>query len=249
MLLTDEQRQKMALYVRSYILRSAENFGHRNAAHRASARWTHTLNVVKNANLIMNGEVVGDDVRSVVEVAALFHDIDHYTVQLMYHAARGAETATRWLTKEGYDPAFIKRVSMVIRNHHTDLDDDVPVEEQIAEIVSTLNYETRVVMDADTLDKIGVNNILQAVMTMTQNGQRLSDIAQELASGWPVQRASLWKQLLTTKTGQVLGEERYQFYEAFLQQIATEIAFSDPYPTLTMTQEIAQVAQFLPKKA
>lgn len=247
--LSAEQRQKMALYVRSYILRSAENFGHHHADSRASARWTHTLNVVKNADLIMNGEVVGDDLRTAVEVAALFHDIDHYTVQLMYHAARGAETARHWLNKEGYDPDFVKRVEVMIRNHHTDLDDDIPVEEQIAEIVSTLNYETRVLMDADTLDKIGVNNILQSVMTMTQNGQRLADIAQELASGWPLQRASLWRQLLTTKTGQALGEERYQFYEAFLQQISTEIAFVDPFPSLTMTQEFAQVAQSIPKKA
>jgi HD superfamily phosphodiesterase len=246
--LSDEQRQQMALYVRSYILRSAENFGHHNAESRASARWTHSMNVVKNANLIMTGEGVDDETRSAVEVAALFHDIDHYTVQLMYHAARGAETARRWLLKAGYDPAFAKRVEFMIRNHHTDLDDDLPVEEQLAEIVSTVNFETRILMDADTLDKIGVNNILQSVMTMTHNGQKLSDIAQELASGWPLQRASLWRQLLTTKTGQALGEERYQFYEAFLQQIATEIAFVDPYPMLTMTQEFA-IAQLLPKKA
>jgi HD superfamily phosphodiesterase len=246
MSLTEAQRQKIALYVRSYLLRSAESFGHRNATTRASARWTHTLNVTKNVRLIMDGERLDAEQQAICEVAAMFHDIDHYTVQQMYHAARGAETASRWLAKEGFDPAFIKRVSVIIRNHHTDLDDDIPVEEQVAEVVATQNYETRIVMDADTLDKIGISNILQAVITMTQNGQRLADVAKELTSGWPLQRASLWRQLLTTRTGQALGEDRYEFYRDVLQQIALEIVFDDPHPSLTNTQEIAQVAQSLP---
>jgi predicted metal-dependent HD superfamily phosphohydrolase len=245
-MLTPTQREKMALYVRSYILRSAENFGHRNAAQRASARWTHTLNVVKNVQLITSGEVSGDDLHMVCETAAMFHDIDHYTVQLEYHAQRGAETATRWLTKEGYDAGFVKRVATIVRNHHMDLDDDVPVDDLLAQIDATRNYETRVVMDADTLDKIGVSNLLQSVITLTLNGKRLGDVAKELTSGWPLQRASLWKQLLTTRTGKALGEERYQFYEAALRQIATEIVIQDPYPLLTQTQEFAQIAPYLP---
>jgi predicted metal-dependent HD superfamily phosphohydrolase len=249
MSLTDAQRQKMGMYVRSYMLRSAENLGHRNAAHRASARWTHSLNVVKNVQMILEGECAADDVREVCEVAAMFHDIDHYTVQLEYHAQRGAETASRWLLKEGHDAALVKRIVTVIRQHHMDLDDDLPIEEQVAEVLNSRNYETRVVMDADTLDKIGISNVLQSVITLTLNGNRLGDIAKELTSGWPLQRASLWKQLLTTDTGKRLGAERYAFYEAMLKQIAGEIVINDPYPAMSQTQEFAQIAQFLPKRS
>ncbi|MFN8418648.1 MAG: HD domain-containing protein [Anaerolineae bacterium] len=243
--LTGAQRELMGQYVRAYLIRSAEKFGHRHANLRSSARWTHSLSVVKNVLLILEGENTDEETRAVCEVAALFHDIDHYTVQSEYHAAKGAETATHWLTKQGYDPEFIKRVAAIIRDHHTDLEDDVSVEEQVAHIEQTYSYETRIVMDADTLDKIGASNILQAVLTMSQNGQRLADVARELTSGWPLQRASLWKQILTTTTGKRLGEDRYAFYESFLAQVAQEIVFDDPYPTMTMTQEVKAVSHLL----
>ena len=241
MAISDEQRQKMSSYVRGYLLRTAQSFGHQNALFRASARWTHTLNVMQNLRLILDGEGTSPDARDVCEVAALFHDVDHYTVQAMYHAARGAETAGRFLTKAGYDPAFVERVVQAIRQHHRDLDDEVSIDEQVQEIVDTLSLEARMVMDADTLDKIGVSNILQAVLSMGTARRQLAESAKELTSGWPLQRAKLWKDLLTTPTGKVLGAERFAFYEAFLRQIETEIVMDDPFPTSTQTQEVAQV--------
>jgi hypothetical protein len=96
-------------------------------------------------------------------------------------------------------------------------------------------------MDADTLDKIGVSNILQAVLSMGAARRQLAESAKELTSGWPLQRAKLWKYLLTTRTGKALGEERFAFYETFLRQIETEIVMDDPFPASTQTQEVAQV--------
>ncbi len=242
MAISDIQRQKMVNYVRNYLVRTAQSFGHQNALFRATARWTHTLNVLQNLNVILNGEQAAPESREVCEIAALFHDVDHYTVQVAYHAARGAETVMRYLAKEGYDPAFAKQVAETIRGHHRDLDDEIPVEEQVREIVETLTIETRMVMDADTLDKIGVSNILQAVLSMGAAKRQLGESAKELTSGWPLQRAKLWKQLLTTPTGKALGEERFSFYEAFLRQIESEIVMDDPFPTSTQTQEVAQVS-------
>lgn len=242
MAITDQQRQQIALFARSYILRSAENFGHRHAQQRASARWLHTLNVVQNVRQILDGENALEDVRDVCEVAAMMHDIDHYTVELAYHAERGAETAAKFLKKEGFAPEFISRVAAVIKGHHQEPDDDVPIDEQIEEIMATRNYEARIMMDADTLDKIGASNILLTVATMVQNGSRMAEIARELVSGWPLQRASLWKQMLTTFTGKRIGEARYTFYEQSVRQIASEIVFEDPYPPLSQTQELRTIA-------
>jgi HD superfamily phosphodiesterase len=242
MAITDQQRQQIALFARSYILRSAETLGQRHAQQRASARWVHTLNVSQNVRQILDGEKAAEDVRDVCEVAAILHDIDHYTVELAYHAQRGAETATKFLQKEGHPSAFIKRVVAVIRGHHLEPDDDVAIEEQVEEIMATHSYEDRIIMDADTLDKIGVSNILLTVVTMVQNGSRMADIARELTSGWPLQRASLWKQMLTTFTGKRIGEARYAFYEQVMRQIASEIMFEDPYPQLSQTQELRTIA-------
>jgi HD superfamily phosphodiesterase len=242
MAISEAQRQKMVNYVRSYLVRTAQSFGHQNALFRATARWTHTLNVLQNLKVILDGERASPESREICEVAALFHDVDHYTVQLAYHAVRGAETATRFLTKDGYDPEFVRRVSETIRQHHRDLDDEIPVDEQIREIVETLPIEARYVMDADTLDKIGVSNILQAVLSMGTAKRQLAESAKELTSGWPLQRAKLWKQLLTTPTGRALGQERFKFYEEFLRQIEMEIVMDDPFPTSAQTQEVAQVS-------
>src|SRR5262249_7171391 len=160
----------------------------------------------------------------ICEIAAFFHDIDHYTVQHEYHAIRGAETATRYLTKEGFDAEFIRRVAHAVREHNRDLDDNLPIPEQIQQIIEALSFEARMVMDADTLDKIGVSNILQAITSMTGCDKRqVSDVSIELTSGWPLQRAKLWKDMLTTETGKAMGEQRFAFYQSFLNQVESEI--------------------------
>src|SRR5579859_1626011 len=123
MTLSEVQRNKIASYVRSYIIRTAERHGHQNATFRANARWMHTLNVRQNLMAILTGEKAAPDVRDICEVAAFFHDIDHYTVQLEYHAERGAETAKRFLTKEGYPADFVQRVAYIIKEHNRDLED------------------------------------------------------------------------------------------------------------------------------
>ena len=241
MSVSNVQLQNIAEYVRAYILRTAQTFGHQNALNRANARWTHTLSVVQNLNLILTRENASADIADVCRVAALFHDIDHYTVQVEYHAARGAETAARYLTKEGYPKEFASRVAFAVREHDRDLNDDISIDEQVQELVDTLPLEARMVLDADTLDKIGVSNILQAVLSMGMTKQPIAEAAKELTSGWPVQRARLWLALLTTPTGQALGAERFKFYQQFLDQIEVEIVMDDPYSQSTRTQEMARV--------
>lgn len=241
MALSETRRQNIALYVRSYIMRTALNFGHQNGAARATARWMHTLNVVHNVLQILDGESASEGSREICEIAAFFHDVDHYTVQAEYHAARGAETAGRYLKKEDQNPEYVARVAEAVRKHSPDLDDDIPVAKQINDIAAQMSHEARMVMDADTLDKIGGSNILQAILSM--NKKQVSEVARELTSGWPLQRASEWKDLLTTPTGKAIGTQRFEFYETFLVQLKSEVVLVDPYPSLTASQEVAQVTQ------
>jgi HD superfamily phosphodiesterase len=229
--MTDAQRQKIADYVRNYLLRTAQSYGHKNGFYRATARWMHCLNVVNNVNLILDGENADPTTREICEIAAMFHDIDHYTVSQEYHAQRGAETASRFLLKEGFDPALVARIAVCVQEHDHDLDDERAVDEQVAEIVERLPLDARMVMDADTLDKIGASNILQSALTMGLSKRTVADAAKELTSGWPLQRARLWKEMLTTETGKKMGEQRLTFYEQFLTQVRGEVITTDPYQT------------------
>ena len=235
MSLTEDQRYKIADYVRGYLLHTAQSYGHKNAVYRATARWMHILNVLKNLQQICDGEHVSSEVREICEVAVMFHDVDHYTVSQEYHAVRGAETATRFMRQEGYPPEFIKRVADAVREHDRDLSDDLSVEEQVNEIINTLSLEARIVMDADTLDKIGASNILQSVLTMGLSKRNIAEVATELTSGWPLQRARLWKEMLTTPTGRAIGAQELKFYEHFLAQVQSEMVMADPFPEHTET--------------
>lgn len=241
MFMMEEHRDKIAQYVRSYLLRTADLHGHKNADFRASARWTHTLNVVKNVNTICDQEGVSGYSRAVAEIAAFFHDVDHYTVQPEYHAVRGAETAARYLNKEGFPAEMVEAVAAAVRNHQLDLDDDIEVEELVNEIRSSRDMESRILIDADILDKLGATNILQSMLSMCRQQAKLVDTARELTTGWPLQRAYLWKQLLTTPTGQQLGEQRYAFHQEFLTQLEQEFVLHDPYQDMTVTQQMRTI--------
>lgn len=237
------QRQRVAQYVRGYLLRTSVNYGRQATEHRALWRWMHTLNVAQNIRLIAEGEQCSEDTQDVCEIAALFHDVDHYTVELQYHGVRGAETAARFLKKEGYPAEFITRVADAVRGHHFDLDDDMPVEEQMAEITKGLGLEAKLLMDAETLDKLGVANVLQSVITMSElKHPQVHEVAKELSAGWPLQRARDWQQTLVTATGKRMGAERLAFYAQFAAQIEREIVINDPYPQPSaQTQEMLQI--------
>lgn len=245
MALSQTQWGRIGQYVRSYLARTAVNYGHKNAEYRAVWRWMHTLNVLKNLDAILEGEKAPEESRDICRVAALFHDVDHYTVELQYHGLRGAETASAFLKREGYPPDYVERVAEAIRGHHHDFSDDEPIEGQVARIAAGLSHEARMVMDAETLDKIGANNILQSVITMSAvKHSQVFEVTRELTSGWPLERARTWAQTLITTTGKIMGAQRLEFYERLLSQLAEEVVTEDPFPQPSdMTQESLQVPE------
>lgn len=225
--MNNPRHQKIADYVRTYMLRNAVEGDPISGARRATARYWHTLNVYRNVGQIIEGEGESADMRELCEVAALFHDVDSYTVQHQYHAARGAETAARFLRKEGYPEDFIKRVAQTVRDHDQDFEDDKTAADQVTEMLQTLPRSSLIVIDADVLDKIGVSNIMAALMQMGRTDKQPYEAARELTSGWPLERAGFWHDLLTTRTGQALGEKAFMFYQQFLDQLKTEVVMND----------------------
>ncbi len=232
--LTDEQMQRAADFVRTYLRQTALACSPHNAEARAENRWQHSLNVQKNIRALADGEGISSDSRAVCDLAALFHDVDHYTVDYEYHGLRGAETATRFLISEGYAPQFVERVAEAVRRHHNEFVDDVPLEEQMRAIIANAGLEARLLMDAETLDKIGASNIVQSLLTLGRaGGMQVNTAARALVSGFPLERAHLWYQTLVTPTGRRIGAQRLAFYEQVLAQIEAEIVLEDPYPEPT----------------
>jgi len=233
--LTAEQLQRAADFVRSYLRRTASSKESHKAEFRAENRWQHSLNVQKNIRALADGEGIPSDSRAVCDLAALFHDVDHYTVDYEYHGLRGAETATHFLLSEGYPPPFVERVAEAIRRHHNEFEDDVPLEDQMRAIVTNASLEARLLMDAETLDKIGASNIIQSLLTLGRIGTKPINVAaRELVAGFPLERAHEWYHTLITPTGRRLGAQRLAFYEQFLAQIESEIVIEDPYPERTV---------------
>lgn len=118
-----------------------------------------------------------------------------------------------------------------IRRHHNEFEDDVPLEEQMRAILAHASLEARLLMDAETLDKIGASNIVQSLLTLGKAaGMQVNTAARALVTGFPLERARLWYQTLVTPTGRRIGAQRLAFYEQVLAQIEAEIVTEDPYP-------------------
>jgi hypothetical protein len=220
------QHAAIANYVRGYLLKHATAGDTLHGARRATTRYYHTLSVYRNTMLILDGEDADDTTREICLIAALFHDVDTYSVEHCYHGDRGAETATKYLLKAGYAPSLITPIAQAIRDHNYDFDDDKPLHVQAAEVTRDLPLTSRIVLDADLIDKIGVSNILAAILPFGLNDKPAFEAARVLCT-WPYERARFWHGLLTTRTGAAIGAQRLAYYEGFLEQVNTEMVLED----------------------
>lgn len=186
--------------------------------------WWHTYRVWKNAVAI--GQKEGADL-FLVQLAALLHDIDDWKFQ-GGDEAKSKEAVTSWLASQGVDPS------------------QVAVVNEIIQVVSfkgkKLNIrpgfvEARVVQDADRLDAIGAIGIARV---FAFGGYRQREIHNpELAHqeyetkeaylntkstsiNHFYEKLLLLKDLMNTKTGKAMAENRHAFLEIFLDQFHRE---------------------------
>jgi len=114
--------------------------------HSARYRFSHTLNVAALGRRI--AEAVDAD-PAVVQVAALFHDVAKLEADQATHADEGARVAREYLkTHVDVPSSFVDAICDVVANHGH----DGPID--------ALDPETRTMIEADALDKIGANGAL-----------------------------------------------------------------------------------------
>ncbi|WP_416839060.1 HD domain-containing protein [Haloferax sp. DFSO52] len=166
---SDAEFEDMKRFVSGYLSASVENEDDGGRMrwypwHSAEYRFNHILNVVSLSTDIAEHE--GADV-DVVRVAALFHDISKLEAEQEIHAEEGARVAREFLDTHGdYPESFIEQVCQVVADHsyQGSLDD--------------VSLETRCLIEADILDKIGANGTALMLLRMGYEARTHMDAAE-----------------------------------------------------------------------
>ena len=132
--------------------------------HSRAYRFNHIRNVVEIATDIAEAEGANVDV---VRVAALFHDVSKLEAEQDYHAEAGARVAREYLESRGEYPAsFVDEVCASIYDH------------SFQGPLSELSLETRCLIEADLLDKVGANGATLLLLRMGYESRTHMDAAE-----------------------------------------------------------------------
>jgi uncharacterized protein len=206
------------------VMAAAEAYAAREMAGDNSAHdWWHVARV--RALAIRLAAAEGAD-RTVVELAALLHDVADWKVSGSETA--GAEAAYDWLTAQGVDPAMRDHVVAIVAgvSFKGSGATDVP-----------LSLEGRCVRDADRLDAIGAIGIARVFAYGAHIDQPLHDPDQPpqldlTGSAYRVNRTSsinhfhekllLLRDRMTTATGRRVAANRHEVMLRYLADFAAE---------------------------
>ena len=165
---SDEEFDGMKRFVREYLAASVESEDDGGRMrwypwHSAEYRFNHILNVVDIAERIAARE--GGDA-DVVRVAAVFHDVSKLEAEQDAHADEGARVAREFLTAHGdYPDSFVDEVCNAVTEH------------SYQGPLSDLPLETRCLIEADLLDKIGANGTALMLLRMGYEARTHMDAA------------------------------------------------------------------------
>ncbi|MFN6377763.1 MAG: HD domain-containing protein [Flavobacteriales bacterium] len=186
--------------------------------------WFHIERVRRNALHIHQHE--GGN-KLVIELAALLHDI----ADSKFHGGDdtiGPRKAREVMERLGFDASIINEVIFIIENISFKGGRDIP---------SRRTIELDIVQDADRLDAIGAIGIARAFNYGGYKGRALFDPAippdmnmtkeEYKKSTAPTlnhfyEKLFLLKDLMNTKTGRTLANERHQFMQQFVEQFLRE---------------------------
>ena len=165
---SDASFAEMERFVRDYLAASAESEDDGGRMrwypwHSAEYRFNHTRNVVDLATDIAEREGANVDV---VRVAALFHDVSKLEADQDAHAAEGARVAREYLTTHvDVPPSFVEEVCTAVRDH------------SYQGPLSDVSLETRCLIEADLLDKVGANGTVLMLLRMGYESRTHMDAA------------------------------------------------------------------------
>lgn len=163
----------------------------------------HTLRVYRNA-LLIAGQEPGCDLE-IVSLAALLHDADDHKL----FETKNNANARSFLEEQNVDPDRIERIIKVINA--------VSFSQNRGKQPETL--EGKIVQDADRLDAIGAVGIARTFAFGGEHGRSLDASIQHFYD-----KLLLLKDVMNTKSGWELAEERHSFMVGFLEEYRKEMS-------------------------
>jgi uncharacterized protein len=214
---SDTEYAEMEQFVHDYLAASvqSEEEGGRMRWypwHSAAYRFNHIRNVVELSEKIARAEGANVDV---TRVAALFHDIAKLEVDQDIHAEEGARIAREYLEiQTDYPASFIDQVCSAIEDHsyQGDIDD--------------LTLETRSLIEADILDKVGANGAALMLLRMGYESRTHMDSAEMV--GRVLERGKEAKKRVRSQTATDMAHRRLKRVRWFKEWLEDEIAGIDP---------------------
>jgi len=203
----------MSEFVREYLAASVETEDEGGRMrwypwHSAEYRHNHILNVVELAEGIAAEE--GADV-DVTRVAALFHDIAKLDADQEVHAEEGARIAREYLESHGEYPAsFVDEVCRAVERHSYQGE------------LSDLSLETRSLIEADLLDKVGANGTALMLLRMGYESRTHMDAAEMVER--VLDRGKDAVDRVESDTAESIAHQRLKRVKWFREWLETEVS-------------------------
>ena len=213
---TEEEFEEMKQFVYDYLSASIENEDDGGRMrwypwHSADYRYNHILNVVELASRIADREGADTDV---VRVAALFHDIAKLEAEQEEHAEEGARVAREYLTAHGEFPtSFIEQVCQCVTDH------------SYQGPLSDVALETRCLVEADVLDKIGANGAALMLLRMGYEARTHMDAAEMIER--VLERGRNATRRVESDTAESIAHRRLKRVKWFREWLEDEVAEMD----------------------
>ncbi len=213
---SDDDFAEMKGFVRDYLAASVESEDDGGRMrwypwHSADYRFNHILNVVDLAAEIAEAE--GADV-DVVRVAAVFHDVAKLEVEQDVHAEAGARVAREYLKSRGnYPESFIEEVCSAVVDHSYmgDLDN--------------VSLESRCLIEADVLDKVGANGAVLMLLRMGYESRTHMDAAMMVDR--VLQRAQDHTERVVSDTAESIAHQRIKRVKWLREWLEAEVTRMD----------------------
>ena len=212
-----EEFEEMKRFVYDYLSASVEGEAEGGRMrwypwHSAEYRYNHILNVAELAAEIAEKEGANVDV---TRVAALFHDIAKLEADQDVHAEAGARVAREYLrSRTEFPESFIAQVCDAVAEHSYEGDlSDVPL-------------ETRCLMEADLLDKVGANGTTLMLLRMGYESRTHMD-ANEMV-GRVLERGEDAVSRVRSDAAESIAAQRIKRVRWFKEWLEGEIAEMEP---------------------
>lgn len=212
-----EEYEEMKRFVYDYLAASIEGEEEGGRMrwypwHSAEYRYNHILNVAELAAEIAAKEGANADV---TRVASLFHDIAKLEADQDVHAEAGARVAREYLrSRTDYPESFITQVCNAVAEHSYEGD------------LANVSLETRCLMEADLLDKVGANGTTLMLLRMGYESRTHMD-ANEMV-GRVLERGEDAISRVRSDTAESIAHQRIKRVRWFKEWLEEEIAAMEP---------------------